>query len=310
MARPLGGGPLAFCLVRALGESSAVPVAEWRGPLEKLTRARPCWASLPPGPQVMGVINVTPDSFSDGGRTLAHDAAIEQGYRMLEEGAAILDIGGESTRPGAGPVPPDEEQRRVLPVIEALARAGARISADTRNAATMARALDAGACILNDVSGLRHDPEAARLAASRGCPVILMHMRGDPQSMTRLAHYEDVGAEVLMELAERLSAAELAGIDPALIAVDPGFGFAKTAAQSTDLLRRLPLFFNLPCPIIAGMSRKKFVGEIAGVAAPEERGFASVAAGLLALSHGATILRVHDVAPTIQAVRVWQAVQG
>jgi dihydropteroate synthase len=229
---------------------------------------------------------------------------------MLEQGAAILDVGGESTRPGATPVPPEEEQRRILPVIEALARAGARISVDTRNAATMARALDAGAAIVNDISALRHDPAAASLVASRRCPVILMHMRGDPQTMMSLAKYDDVGAEVLAELQDRLDLAASAGIELERIAIDPGIGFAKAAAHSLELLRRLPLFFNFPCPIIAGMSRKRFVGEIAGVPEPGERGAASVAAGLVALSQGATILRVHDVAATMQAVRIWQAVQG
>ena len=256
----------------------------------------------------MGIINTTPDSFSDGGRAVRHDRAIEQGQRMLADGASILDVGGESTRPEASPVDPDEEQRRVLPVIEALARAGARVSVDTRNAATMARALDAGAAIVNDVSALRHDPAAASLVAARRCPVILMHMRGNPRTMSGLAHYEDVGAEVLGELSERVALAEAAGVERAQIAIDPGFGFAKTAAHSRELVRRLPLFFNLSCPIIAGMSRKRFVGEMAGVAAAQERDSASLAAGMLALSHGATVLRVHNVAATMQAVRVWQAV--
>lgn len=258
----------------------------------------------------MGIVNVTPDSFSDGGRSFAHGHAIEHGQRMLEQGAAILDVGGESTRPGATPVPLEEEQRRILPVIAALARTGARVSIDTRNAATMAQALDAGAAIVNDVSALRHDPAAASVVASRRCPVILMHMRGDPRTMASLAVYEDVAAEVVAELQDRLDVAQSAGIELGQIALDPGFGFAKTAAHSLELLRRLPLFFNLSCPIIAGMSRKRFVGEIACVPEPGERGAASVAAGLIALSHGATILRAHDVAATVQAVRIWQAAQG
>lgn len=258
----------------------------------------------------MGIVNVTPDSFSDGGIAFAHGNAIEHGLRMLGEGAAIIDIGGESTRPRASPVPPDEEQRRILPVIEALARAGARISVDTRNAATMERALDAGAQIVNDVSALRHDPAAAALVARKRCPVILMHMRGNPQTMGSLARYDDVGPEVLAELQARLDAAEAAGIGRAQVALDPGFGFAKTAPQSLELLQQLPLFFNLFCPIIAGMSRKRFVGEIAGVEQPGQRDAASVAAGLIALSQGATILRVHDVAATVQAVRIWAAFQA
>ncbi len=297
-------------MVRKLGGDQPMPVAAWPGSLEPLTAARPSWAGLAPGPRIMGIVNVTPDSFSDGGRSFAHGAAIEQGRRMLDEGADIIDIGGESTRPGASPVPPEEEQRRVLPVIEALARQGARIAIDTRNASTMARALDAGATIVNDVSALRHDPEAADLIAARRCPVILMHMRGTPQTMAALARYGDLGAEVLSELAERIADARSAGIAPEQIAVDPGFGFAKTAAQSTELLCRLPLFFNLSCPIIAGMSRKSFVRIMAGVGAAKDRDTASVAAALLALSGGATILRVHDVAATVAAVRIWQAVNS
>ena len=309
MARPLAGGPLAFCLVRPIGAVQAVPVTEWAGPLDHLTRPPLNWAGLPVGPHVMGIVNVTPDSFSDGGRAYAHHSAIEQGQRMFSDGAAIIDVGGESTRPGAAAVSPEEEQRRVLPVIEALAHAGARVSIDTRNASTMARALDAGAMIVNDVSALHYDQDAAPLVASRRCPVILMHMRGTPRTMNRLAHYEDVGLEVLRELAESVAAAERAGIERGQIAVDPGFGFAKTSEQSRALLARLPLFLNFSCRIIAGMSRKRFVGEMAGVAIAEERDSASVASCVFALLHGASILRTHNVGATVAAVRVWQSMQ-
>jgi dihydropteroate synthase len=254
----------------------------------------------------MGILNVTPDSFSERG-PLDPARAIETGRRMVAEGAAILDIGGESTRPGAEPVPPEEEQRRILPVIAALARDSVPISVDTRNASTMARALDAGASIINDVSALQHDPEAAGLIAERGCPVILMHMRGTPKTMNGLARYGDVAAEVLAELGARVASAEAAGIARDRIAIDPGFGFAKVGAQNRELLARLSLFVNLRCRIIAGMSRKRFVGEMAGVADAAARGPASLAVAMIALSQGATILRVHDVAATIQAVRVWQA---
>jgi dihydropteroate synthase len=258
----------------------------------------------------MGIVNVTPDSFSDGGRSFDPQSAIEQGRRMLEAGAAILDIGGESTRPGADPVAAEEEQRRILPVIETLARDGARISVDTRNASTMARALDCGAMIVNDVSGLRHDKAAAPLLARRRCPVILMHMRGDPRTMNSLTEYGDVALDVLSELGEIVDRAVAAGIDRARIAVDPGFGFAKTASQSRELLERLPLFVNLLCPIIAGMSRKRFVCAMAGLTAAEERDTASVAAGVIALSLGATVLRVHNVRATVQAAKVWHSVQA
>ena len=258
----------------------------------------------------MGIINVTPDSFSDGGQTFATHQAVEQGKRMLDEGAAILDIGGESTRPGATPVAPEEEQRRILPVIEALARAGARISVDTRHASTMVRALDAGGMIVNDVSGLRHDPDAAPLVATRRCPVILMHMRGNPGTMGALTTYDDVCRDVLSELTAIVDRAVAAGIDRSQIAVDPGFGFAKTAPQSRELLQRLPLFVNLHCRIIAGMSRKRFVGAMADVSTPDHRDAASVAAALTALTLGANVIRTHAVGDTMQAARVWQTLQA
>ena len=315
VARMLAGGPAAFTLVRQVGrDDHLVPVASapavWRPALTRLSLAPPCWAGLKRGPLVMGVLNVTPDSFSDGGDTLDVRMAVEMGRRMVDAGAAILDIGGESTRPGAAPVSPEREQRRVLPVVAALAGAGAPISIDTRNADTMAKALDLGAAIVNDVSALAHDPAAAGLIAARGCPVILMHTRGDPNTMAGRATYNDVAAEVLRELAERVAAAEEAGISRGRIAIDPGFGFAKTADQSRELLRRLPVLLNLACPIIAGLSRKSFIGRLAGVGEPKARGPGSVTAGLFALARGAAVLRVHDVAETVQALRVWQGLAG
>ncbi len=261
------------------------------------------WAGLPPGPQVMGIVNVTPDSFSDGGRSVA--AAIALGNTMLADGAAIIDIGGESTRPGASPVSPDEELRRVLPVIEALASHGARISIDTRHAVTMANALKAGASIINDISGLTFDPAAAPFVARAGCPVILMHMRGTPETMNRLARYDDVVAEVQAELTIRIDAALAAGIPLHCIAIDPGFGFAKNATQSVELLRHLSHLVNLRRPIIAGLSRKRFIGALAQVEEPVERDNASLAAGLFAVSQGASVLRVHNVRATVQGLRVW-----
>ena len=253
---------------------------------------------------VMAVLNVTPDSFSDGG---CYRDPVAAGLAMLEQGADIIDIGGESTRPGAEPVPPEQEQRRILPVIEALARRGARISADTRNAATMAAALDAGAAIINDVSALRYDPEAAALIARRRCPVILMHMRGTPQTMTLHASYTDVVAEVRTELAERVAAAEAAGIRREHITIDPGFGFAKTPAQSLTLLSGLAALATLGLPILAGVSRKGFIGLAGGEPQPDRRAPGSIAAALFAVSQGASIIRVHDVAQTVQALRVWHA---
>ena len=268
------------------------------------------WAGLPSGPVIMGILNVTPDSFSDGGDAMDAAQAIEAGQRMIAEGAGILDIGGESTRPGAAPISPGEERRRVLPVITALAGRGAPLSVDTRNAGTMAAALDAGAAIVNDVSALTHDPAAAPLVARRGCPVVLMHMRGTPATMTAHATYGDVAAEVTAELAARISAAEATGVARSSIAVDPGIGFAKTGEHNIVLLQRLPILLGLGCRIVVGVSRKRFIGRLSGVEDVKQRMAGSIAAGLYALSKGATILRVHDVAATVQAVRTWQGLAG
>jgi dihydropteroate synthase len=258
----------------------------------------------------MGILNATPDSFSDGGLHFLPGACIDAGHAMLAAGADILDVGGESTRPGAIPVPPDEEQRRVLPVIRALAAAGACVSVDTRNAATMAAALDAGAAIVNDVSALRHDPAARHSLAPRACQVVLMHMRGTPQTMAGLASYDDVVADVRDELSARVAEAEAAGIARARIIVDPGFGFAKTPAQSLALLRGLPALATLGLPLLVGVSRKGFLGLYGGEPDARRRGPASVAAAMFAAMRGAAILRVHDVAETVQALRVWQALTG
>ena len=271
----------------------------------------PVWANLPlDRPRLMGILNVTPDSFSDGGAYPSAQAAIAAGHAMAQAGADIIDIGGESTRPGAAPTPPDEEIRRTRPVIRALAEAGLRVSIDSRNAATMAAALDAGAAIVNDVSALAHDPEAAPLIAARRVPVILMHMRGTPATMAAHAHYTDIAAEVATELAARMAAAIAAGIAPEAICLDPGIGFAKRAEHSIELLRRLPEIAALGRPLLVGVSRKGFIGRFSGVAAPANRLAGSLAAALFALSRGAAILRVHDVAETTQAVRIWQALRG
>lgn len=268
------------------------------------------WAGLDAGPVVMGILNITPDSFSDGGDTLVTAHAIAAGRQMIADGAGILDIGGESTRPGAQPVSPVDEQRRILPVIAGLVGRGVPLSVDTRNAGTMAAALDAGVTIVNDVSTLSYDPAAAPLIADRGCPTVLMHMRGSPATMQAHAIYDDVVAEVLAELAERIAAAQATGIDRSRIAVDPGIGFAKTTEQNIILLQRLPILLGLGCRMVVGVSRKNFIGVLGGAANPKDRMPGSIAAGLFALSRGASILRVHDVAATVQAVRVWQGLGG
>ncbi len=250
----------------------------------------------------MGILNVTPDSFSDGGRYAGVEDAIAAGRQMVAEGAGLIDIGGESTRPGATPITPAEEQARILPVIRGLA--GLPISVDTRHASTMAAALDAGAVVVNDVSGLTHDPASAALIAARGCPVILMHMRGTPATMASLAQYDDVVAETVQELSARVEAAVAAGVARHRIAIDPGFGFAKTTEHIVTLLRHLDALAQLGCPIVAGVSRKRFLTALCGA---ERSVSASVAAALAAWAGGARTLRVHDVAETAQALRVWRA---
>jgi len=255
----------------------------------------------------MAILNATPDSFSDGGDHFDPARAIESGLAMREAGADIIDIGGESTRPGAAPVPPAEELSRVARVVGALAAAGCVISIDTRNSLTMRAALDEGACIVNDVSALTHDPAAAAVVAQAGCPVVLMHMRGTPATMDQHANYHDVAAEVARELSARVAAALESGIAPAAIALDPGIGFAKTATQNAALLAGLPAIGALGFPILVGVSRKRVIGAFGQTIAPKDRLPGSIAAGLFALARGARILRVHDVAATVQAVRVWSA---
>jgi dihydropteroate synthase len=256
-----------------------------------------------PAVQIMGILNVTPDSFSDGGR---HADPVAAGRALLDAGADIIDIGGESTRPGARPVPPEEEQARILPVIEALAGTGARVSVDTRNAATMRAALDAGAGMINDVSALAHDPGAAGFLATRTCPVILMHMRGTPQTMAGLAVYADVADEVAGELGARVDAAEQAGIARSRLILDPGLGFAKTPAHSLAILRNLPVLEALGLPLLIGASRKAFVGHFGLEPDPARRLPGSLAVALFAAARNVAYLRVHDVAETRQALRVWR----
>jgi dihydropteroate synthase len=276
-------------------------------PVTQLATAPVTWAGLDLSkPRVMGVLNVTPDSFSDGGR-IDPGVAIAAGLAMRAGGADIVDVGGESTRPGASPTPPDIERGRILPVIRALAVAGVLISVDTRHAATMAAALDEGAAIVNDISGLAHDPDAAAVVAARRCPVVLMHMRGTPATMMGQANYLDVAKEVAAELAALIQAARDAGIADEAIAIDPGFGFAKHPPHSLALLRRLSSLTTLGFPILAGVSRKGFVGAVSGETEPTLRFPGSIAAGLFALAQGASVLRVHDVKQTAQAVRVWHA---
>ena len=266
------------------------------------------WAGLSlDRPRVMGILNVTPDSFSDGGRRAGPTDAIAAGLAMAADGADIIDVGGESTRPGAEPVPPDVEQARIVPVVLALAHAGICVSVDTRNAATMRIALDAGARIVNDVSGLTHDPQAAATVAAYGCPVVLMHMRGVPATMNALASYTNVVPEVRDELLARVAAAETAGIARHNIAIDPGIGFAKQSVHSQAILRGLATFVGLGYPVLIGVSRKAFIGTLSGEPEAQRRLGGSIAAAVFAALRGATIFRVHDVRETVQAFRMWHA---
>lgn len=259
-------------------------------------------------PRVMGIVNVTPDSFSDGGAHADAEAAIAHGLRLVEEGADLLDVGGESTRPGAQAVSPEEELRRVLPVIEGLAaRVAVPISVDTRRAQVMRAAVAVGAGMINDVQALRGEG-ALEAAAELGVPVVLMHMQGQPRDMQDAPHYDDVVGEVHRFLAERIFACEMAGIERRRIVVDPGFGFGKTTAHNLQLLARLRRFTELGVPVLAGLSRKRSIGELTGREDPHARVAGSVAAHLVAAQNGAMLLRVHDVAATVDALKVWAAV--
>jgi dihydropteroate synthase len=259
-------------------------------------------------PRIVGIVNVTPDSFSDGGEHATLDAAVAHGLRLAEQGADALDVGGESTRPGAMDVSPEEELRRVIPVVERLAReTSLPISIDTSKPEVMRAAVAAGAGMINDVFALRRDGALAA-AGALGVPVVLMHMLGEPRSMQDAPQYDDVVAEVHRFLAERIFAAEMAGIPKKKIVVDPGFGFGKTSAHNLQLLSQLERFTELGVPVLAGLSRKKTIGELTGRTDPHERVHGSVAAAIIAAQRGAKLLRVHDVAATVDALKVWDAV--
>jgi dihydropteroate synthase len=256
-------------------------------------------------PRVMGIVNVTPDSFADAQPTPDAAAALRRCEALLREGAALLDIGGESTRPGAPPLPADEEMRRLRPVLQGALQLGVPVSVDTRRPEVMAMALDLGVDIVNDVQALQAPGALALLARHGRAGVCLMHMRGEPATMSALADYGDVVAEVRTFLADRLQAAAEAGITADRVVLDPGYGFAKHAAQSWALLAGQAALLDLGRPLLVGLSRKGFLGKLTGRAAPE-RGAASVAAALAAVDRGARILRVHDVAATVDALAVWQ----
>ena len=268
--------------------------------------------NLGPGPVLVGILNVTPDSFSDGGDFFDPEAAARRASTMLDEGAHVIDVGGESTRPGSAPVSPDEEARRVVPVIERLIsdRPDAAVSIDTYRATTAEAALRAGARIVNDVTALRGDPGMAALVAEAGCPVFLMHMKGEPKTMQLEPCYGDVVREVRDFLAERAEFAVSAGVKPENVVVDPGIGFGKNLDHNLTLLRDLDAIVDLGFPVLVGASRKRFLGSITGVETANERVFGTVATTLLAYERGVSLFRVHNVRANREALAVAEAIRS
>lgn len=293
------GGAIEMSVVTALERLSAPRV-----PFAGIAKARPL---------IMGIVNVTPDSFSDGGDYADSAAAIARGKALIEAGVDLIDIGGESTRPGSDPVPADVELARVLPVIEGLAGLGVPLSIDTCKALVMERAVAAGAAIINDVRALTAEPRTLEVAAASGAWVVLMHCLGEPKTMQQAPRYDHVMLDIYEYLARRIEACESAGMVRERIAVDPGIGFGKTLEHNLDILRNLALFQSLGCPLLLGVSRKSFISRLDGSRAapqPKDRMAGSIAAAMAGLDAGADILRVHDVAETAQAIAVWRALHG
>jgi dihydropteroate synthase len=340
-ALPLAGGPGGFetaeLLIREPAKrshptslrASAAAIRRWAEEqsdpitqnvalaLHRLSAPRVSFAGLPSGrPLVMGILNVTPDSFSDGGDHADAASAIAHGKALIAAGADLLDIGGESTRPGSHPVPEAEEIARVIPVVEGLAGLGVPLSIDTSKAAVMQRALAAGATIINDVRALTAEPRALDVAAASGAAVVLMHCLGEPKTMQQSPTYAHVSLDIFDYLAERIAACEAAGIPRAKIAVDPGIGFGKTLDHNLQVLHDLALYQSLGCPLLLGVSRKSFIGRLSGERSggvppqPKGRLAGSIAAALAGLDAGANLLRVHDVSETVQAVAIWRALHG
>jgi dihydropteroate synthase len=321
----LAGGLQFFSAVEIVGDNEAelVPVAGIEDRLDDSGRA--AWARLtsprPPltlgervirldQPQVAGIVNVTPDSFSDGGLHQEAEAAAAAGHAMAAAGAALIDVGGESTRPGAQPVWEGDETARVLPVVKRLASSGTAVSIDTRKALVMEQALAAGAGMVNDVSALTWDPRAAEVVAKAGCPIVLMHHKGAPETMQDDPRYDrPVLLEVYDWLEARIAAAVAAGIARERIIVDPGFGFGKNVQHNLALMNGLAMLHGLGCPIMVGASRKRTIGALANEAAADRRQSGSLALALKAAEQGAQLLRVHDVPETLQALRIWRGLR-
>lgn len=289
------------------GDDMARHVGRW---VHRLGAKRPDWVGLPQDrPHLMGIVNVTPDSFSDGGRNLAADTAIANAVIMAAAGADIIDVGGESTRPGAQPVPVEEEIARVLPVVAALAQRGLTVSIDTRHAPVMRAAMAAGAKIINDVTALEGEGSLA-VAAETGAAVILMHMQGQPQTMQANPHYGCAPLDVYDYLAGRLAACEAAGIPRQRVMVDPGIGFGKNASHNAQILSCLPLLHGLGCPVLLAASRKSFIAHVSHDEPADQRLAGTIAVHQLGLDAGCQCLRVHDVAHAAQALAVWRAVSA
>ena len=331
LARRLAGFSLAFSLVAAIGlgsdrrlasvTASVAELESWlagagrrfadraRERLALLSAARPPWAGLAlDRPLIMGVLNVTPDSFSDGGRWFDVERAVAQGRALVAAGADIIDVGGESTRPGAAELPPGEEIRRIEPVVRALAAGGAVVSIDTRHKSVMEGALAAGARIVNDVSALTHDPDSLNVVSRHEAPVVLMHMRGEPRTMQLDPVYDSPLVEVLEYLEARIAACAADGIPRERIVVDPGIGFGKLVPHNLDLLAGIGAFHALGCGVMLGVSRKSTIARLSHGEAPDARLPGSLAAALFAVQQGVQILRVHDVAETRQALALWEAI--
>jgi len=317
-ARPLAGGPVAFSSIerlyptgsgaigRSIGSVDGVPE-----PLSVLTDARPPFAGIDLSrPAIMGVVNVTPDSFSDGGDYYDPPRAIERALALAAEGADLIDIGGESTRPGALPMAGSEEIDRVLPVVEAAVAAGITVSVDTRRSAVMKAVLVAGASVINDVTALAGDEASSEIIAAAGASAILMHMRGAPETMQHAPAYRLASFDVFEWLAARVDACVAAGIPRDRIAVDPGIGFGKTDRHNLDLLDRAGVFHGTGCAVAIGVSRKSFIGRLAGIDASKDRLPGTIAATTIALSRGVQIHRVHDVAAVGQAISIWNSLNN
>lgn len=308
----LGQKKLAFSMIRQIGQNqNDVPMlldscpTVWQQRIEQLSRPLPL-AGLPDGPLVMGILNITPDSFSDGGQHFQYQDAVRAAHQMVQDGAAIIDIGGESTRPGSQAITPQEECERILPVIKALQGCGALLSVDTRHAYTIRYALEAGADMINDISALE-DSQSASVIAEAKCPVMLMHMRGTPQTMIHYANYNNVIYDVLSELQQKIELAENAGISRNQIIIDPGIGFAKNSQHNLLLIKHFPVFAGLGCRLLLAVSRKRFIKETMSDVHCDHYDWGTMVSSLPFMMVGNGIIRVHNVPAMVQSIKLWQA---